>query len=126
LEGAVKVATDPAAEASDRDVAVHSARKAGKRLRYATEVAMPAVGKDAKEFAKALKGFQSALGEHQDTVVAREALRELGTLAHPAGENGFSFGLLYGRDAARAEEIERNLPALWAQAWTRRNRRWLR
>jgi CHAD domain-containing protein len=126
LEGAVKVATDPTAEESERDVAVHSARKAGKRLRYATEVAKPAAGKDAKEFAKALKGFQSALGEHQDTVVARETLRELGTLAHPAGENGFSFGLLYGRDAARAEEIERDLPELWAQAWKRRNRRWLR
>jgi CHAD domain-containing protein len=126
LESAVKVATDPTAEESERDVAVHSARKAGKRLRYATEVAKPATGKDAKQFAKALKGFQSALGEHQDTVVARETLRELGSLAHPAGENGFSFGLLYGRDAARAEQIERDLPGLWAQAWRRRNRRWLR
>jgi hypothetical protein len=59
-------------------------------------------------------------------VVAREALRELGSLAHPAGENGFSFGVLYGRDAARAEQIERELPELWATAWSRRNRRWLR
>jgi CHAD domain-containing protein len=126
LEEAVGVATDPTAEESDRDIAVHSARKAGKRLRYATEVAEPVAGKDAKKFAKALKGFQTALGEHQDTVVARDTLRELGSLAHPAGENGFSFGLLYGRDAARAEEIERDLPELWSQAWTRRNRRWLR
>ncbi|WP_433279622.1 CHAD domain-containing protein [Pseudonocardia xinjiangensis] len=126
LEDAVGIATDPAAPADHRDAAVHTARKAGKRLRYATEVAESVAGKDAKRFAKSLKGFQSALGEHQDTVVAREALRELGSLAHPAGENGFSFGLLYGRDAARAEQIERELPELWATAWSRRNRRWLR
>lgn len=126
LEQAVRVATDPDAPDSHRDVAVHSARKAGKRLRYATEVAKPVVGKQATTFAKALKGFQTALGEHQDTVVARGALRELGALAHSSGENGFSFGVLYGRDRARAEQIERDLPALWSQAWTRNNRRWLR
>ena len=65
-------------------------------------MARPVVGKDAKRFAKALKGFQTALGEHQDTVVAREALRELGAQAHAAGENGFSFGVLHARDAALA------------------------
>ena len=69
------------------------------------------VGKDAKRFAKALKGFQTALGEHQDTVVAREALRELGAQAHAAGENGFSFGVLHARDAALAARIEERLPA---------------
>jgi CHAD domain-containing protein len=126
LDRAVMVAVDPAAPATERDVAVHAARKAGKRLRYATEVARPAVGKEAQRFAKALKGFQSALGEHQDTVVARGALRELGAMAHSGGENGFSFGLLYGQDAARAARIEEELPDLWARAWTRRNRRWLR
>jgi CHAD domain-containing protein len=110
----------------ERDLAVHAARKAGKRLRYATEVARPVVGREAKRFGQALKGFQTALGEHQDTVVARGVLRELGAQAHASGENGFSFGLLHGRDAARAARIEQDLPPLWAAAWTRRNRRWLR
>ena len=104
---------------------MHDARKAGKRLRYATEVARPVVGKDAKRFAKALKGFQTALGEHQDTVVAREALRELGAQAHAAGENGFSFGVLHARDAALAAGIEERLPDALGTAWTPRNRRWL-
>ncbi|WP_219419130.1 CYTH and CHAD domain-containing protein [Pseudonocardia nigra] len=126
MERAVEVAIDPTRPAAERDVAVHSARKAGKRLRYAVEVARPAVGKQAKRFASELKGFQKALGEHQDIVVARDALRELGALAHSGGENGFSFGLLHGRDTARAERIEEELPRLWAAAWTRRNRRWLR
>lgn len=126
LERAVARAVDPAVDKADRDVAVHEARKAGKRLRYATEVAKPVVGKDATRFAKALKGFQQALGEHQDTVVARGTLRELGAQAHESGQNGFTFGLLFGRDAARAARIEDELPELWATAWSRRNRRWLR
>ncbi len=126
LDRAVTAAIDPVLPVEERDVAVHAARKAGKRLRYATEVARPTVGKDATRFAKALKGFQSALGEHQDTVVAREALREQGALAHNEGENGFSFGLLYGRDEARAARIEDDLADLWTTAWTPRNRRWLR
>ena len=57
--------------------------------------------------------------------MAREALRELAAQAHPAGENGFSFGVLYARDAAQAARIEEQLPELWAAAWTPRNRRWL-
>lgn len=122
LERAVGAAVDGSLPADERDDAVHSARKAGKRLRYATEVARPAVGKPAKRFTKRLKAFQSALGEHQDTVVARTALRELGA----AAENGFSFGVLLGHDAARAARIERELPELWTSAWRRRNRRWPR
>ena len=125
LSVAVDIAIDPAQDAEQRDLAVHDARKAGKRLRYATEVARPVVGKDAKRFAKALKGFQTALGEHQDTVVAREALRVLGAQAHAAGENGFSFGVLHARDAALAAGIEDRLPDLWSTAWNPRNRRWL-
>lgn len=123
LERAMATATDGALPAAERDTAVHTARKAGKRLRYATEVARPAVGRDAKRFEKQLKAFQKALGEHQDAVVARDALRELGAAAHAAGENGFSFGVLLGRDDARAARIEQDLPDLWAAAWRRRGRR---
>ncbi|MHA6781175.1 CHAD domain-containing protein [Pseudonocardia saturnea] len=106
LEKAVTTATDPQAPAAERDAAVHAARKAGKRLRYATEV----TGTKPRH----LKAFQKALGEHQDTVVSRAALRDLGAAAHASGENGFSFGILLGMDAARAEQIERELPGLWA------------
>lgn len=124
LRRAVRAALDPGV--ADRDIATHSARKAGKRLRYATEVVRPAVGKPAKRFVSRLKGLQKALGEHQDTVVARATLRELGALAHAAGENGFSFGVLHGQDAARAARIEEDLAGLWERAWDRRGRRWLR
>ncbi|MGQ0576903.1 MAG: hypothetical protein ACT4RN_22285 [Pseudonocardia sp.] len=59
-------------------------------------------------------------------MVARAALRELAGQAHTSGENGFSFGVLYGRDAARATRIEEQMPGLWARAWRRKHRRWLR
>lgn len=117
LAKAVRAATATSAP----DEAVHAARKAAKRLRYATDVARPAVGKRAARFATQLKGLQKALGEHQDTVVARETLRMLGARA----DNGFAFGVLHGRDAARAARIEAELPALWKATWRPRHRRWL-
>ncbi len=91
-------------DAADRDVAIHTARKAAKTLGYAAEVAGP-----PPRFVKKLR---RALGEHQDTVVTRAALRELGA----AADNGFSFGVLYARETARAERIEAELPRLRAKS----------
>ncbi|MET7761658.1 CYTH and CHAD domain-containing protein [Streptomyces sp. NPDC005393] len=100
----------------DRDITVHQARKAAKRVRYAAETARPALGKPAKKFARRMEALQDVLGEHQDSVVAREALRVLATQAHGAGESDFTFGLLYGREEARAADSERELPGAWAKA----------
>ena len=71
-----------------RDEALHGARKAAKRTRYAAEASRPALGPPAKKFAKRIKRVQQLLGDHQDSVVARGALRELATQAHQAGEGG--------------------------------------
>ncbi|MDK0519434.1 CHAD domain-containing protein [Streptomyces sp. ML-6] len=100
----------------DRDLALHEARKAAKRTRYAAEAARPALGKPAKRFAKRMKAVQSLLGDHQDSVVAREALRTLAAQAHAAGESAFTWGLLYGREEAAAAAGERELPGVWARA----------
>jgi CHAD domain-containing protein len=110
----------------ERDAATHAARKAGKRLRYATEVARPAVGKPAERFAKSLKPLHKALGHHQDAVVARDALRRLGAQAHADGENGFALGVLHAQGDARKERIEQELPDLWRRTWTRKATAWLR
>lgn len=99
-----------------RDTAMHEARKAAKRVRYAAEAARPALGKPAKRFAKRMKSVQSVLGDHQDSVVARDALRTLAVQAHGAGESAFTWGLLYGREEAAAEARERELPDVWARA----------
>lgn len=106
----------------DRDIAVHQARKAAKRARYAAETARPALGKPAKKFARRMEAMQDALGEHQDSVVTREALRVLATQAHGAGESDFTFGLLYGHEEARAADSERELPDVWAKASRKKHR----
>ncbi|WP_405403262.1 CHAD domain-containing protein [Streptomyces sp. NBC_01104] len=100
----------------DRDLALHDARKAAKRARYAAEAARPALGKPARKSAKRLKAVQSVLGDHQDSVVARDALRVLAVQAHAAGEASFTWGLLYGREEATARARERELPGVWAKA----------
>ncbi|MFI1968142.1 CYTH and CHAD domain-containing protein [Streptomyces cinnamoneus] len=100
----------------DRDVALHEARKAAKRARYAAEAATPALGKPAKRFARRMKDVQSLLGDHQDSVVARAALRTIAGQAALAGEDTFTYGLLYGREERRAADDERELPRVWAEA----------
>ena len=84
----------------DADELMHRARKAGKRHRYAVELAAPVLGRKADAVVAARKEFQELLGEHQDSVVAEGLLRELGVLAGAEGENGFTWGLLHAREQA--------------------------
>ncbi|MBT2439242.1 CYTH and CHAD domain-containing protein [Streptomyces sp. ISL-36] len=100
----------------ERDLAMHEARKAAKRARYAAEAAVPTLGKPAKRFAKRLKAVQSVLGDHQDSVVARETLRTLAIQAHAAGESAFTWGLLHGREEALGAAREREFPEAWERA----------
>ena len=91
-----------AVEAGD-DALLHRARKAAKRARYAAELREP-VDKSAKPTAKHYKQFQRVLGDHQDGVVASATLHRLAlTAGTTAGENGFTYGLLYAREQQAAE-----------------------
>jgi len=98
---------------TDRDVAIHEARKKTKRTRYAAETARPALGSPARTMVKSMKALQNLLGEHQDSVMARQTLRELSAVAHAAGESAFTYGLLYGREEQRAAVVEAELPGAW-------------
>ncbi|MCN9239466.1 CYTH and CHAD domain-containing protein [Streptomyces sp. RY43-2] len=100
----------------DRDVAMHEARKKAKRTRYAAEAAAPALGRPAEALVKALKSVQTLLGDHQDSVMARGALRELAAEARTAGEDTFTYGVLYGREEQRAAAYEAALPTVWKAA----------
>jgi hypothetical protein len=57
-----------------------------------------------------MKKVQSVLGDHHDTVIARQLELKVGISAHLAGENAFSYGLLYGSDACDGERLR-------VQAW---------
>jgi CHAD domain-containing protein len=88
---------------------LHRARKAAKRARYAAELCQD-VGKSkqTKRTVKHYKHIQSALGDHQDTVVASSALLRMGAAAGTTpGENGFTFGLLLAREQRIAEDCRR-------------------
>ncbi len=109
-----------------RDAALHEARKAAKQARYAAEAVSPALGRQAAHFAQRMKKVQSVLGDHHDGVVARATIRNLGVQAHLAGENAFSFGILYEQDACRAEDLEEQARRAWKKASRPSYRRWLR
>jgi CHAD domain-containing protein len=107
------------------DVALHQARKAAKQARYAAEVAEPAVGRDAAAFARRMKEVQSALGDHQDSVVSRDVVRRLGIEAQAAGEIAFSYGLFYGNEACDAHRLRARALRKWHHASRPRYRRWM-
>jgi CHAD domain-containing protein len=108
-----------------RDLALHQARKSARRARYAAEVARPAIGKPARTFARQMKKVQSVIGEHQDSVIARQEARDLGIAAHLAGENAFSYGLLYEREAHQAAQLQAEARVVWTRASRPRHRRWM-
>jgi CHAD domain-containing protein len=95
------------------DEELHKARKAGKRARYAAELAHPVLGRKAEKAVDQYKELQDILGDLQDGVVAAGLLRRIaaGTPQH-ADENGFTYGLLYAHELARAGDSRQQ-----ARAW---------
>ncbi|MET7844318.1 CYTH and CHAD domain-containing protein [Streptomyces sp. NPDC005356] len=100
----------------ERDVALHEARKAAKKVRYAAEAARPTLGKPAKRLGKRVKAAQKVLGDHQDSVVARGTIRDLAVAAQTTNEAGFTWGVLYGGEQAVAHTRERELLTVWERA----------
>ncbi|MDT5171012.1 MAG: hypothetical protein QOD02_4353, partial [Mycobacterium sp.] len=96
-----------AADATSRDDAIHTIRKRAKRLRYT------AAATGAKKVSKRAKKLQSLLGDHQDSVVSRAHLTQQADAAYAAGEDTFTYGLLYRQEADVALSCRRQLePAL--------------
>jgi CHAD domain-containing protein len=108
-----------------RDTALHQARKAAKRARYAGELAQPAIGRKAKRFTRQVKAVATLLGDHHDAVIARQQERALGMEAHLSGENAFTYGLLYERENEAADELRARALRAWTKSSRRRYRRWM-
>ena len=89
------------------DAALHGARKAAKRARYVAELSPPELGKHARRVEKRMKKTQGRLGLRQDRIVAADFLRRTATAASATGEDGFTYGLLYERELARAAAVNR-------------------
>jgi len=109
----------------DRDTALHEARKAAKKARYAAEAAAPVGGSGAAALVTALEDLQEVLGEHHDTVVVRDLLRTTGMQAYAAGENAFTYGVLEGVQRSDAAGLEARLPAARKALRAKKARSWL-
>lgn len=99
---AAKAARAAAGEADeDADEALHRIRKRAKQLRYT------AAATGETKVADRAKVIQTLLGDHQDSVVSRAHLSRQAQVAHAAGEDTFTYGLLYQQEddlAVRCEE----------------------
>lgn len=96
--------------------ALHAARKAAKRYRYAAELTAQTGGKKAARIVKNTKQLQTLLGEHQDSVISAAFLRQMGAEAAAGGEqNGFTYGFLMAREWERADRIRAQAAKRWGK-----------
>jgi CHAD domain-containing protein len=98
----------PMPDGPERDTAMHEARKAARRARYAAE----ALGRPAKP----IKALQDVLGDEHDRVVAASALTDLAAGAHQAGENAFTYGVLLGLVRCDSTGFDRRVRKAWRAA----------
>jgi len=96
-------AADETVSPEDADEALHAIRKRAKQLRYTAS----ALGAD--EVADKAKSIQSLLGDHQDSVVSRAHLSEEAKAAHGAGEDTFTYGVLFQLESEIARRAEEQL-----------------
>jgi CHAD domain-containing protein len=85
------------------DRALHSARKAARRLRFAADAVSrggtAVLGKKYRHISREAERVQDALGDHRDSALFVEHLLLTSNRAHAAGENTF----VYGAMSVRAE-----------------------
>ncbi len=110
----------------ERDEWYHEIRKAAKRLRYAAESVESTFGAQATTLAEAAEDLQEVLGEHQDSVVAREALRGLGVRMHLDGDNAFTIGRLHALEQVRGDAAIAEFAVAWKALTRKQVRRWLK
>ena len=109
----------------ERQQALHEVRKAAKRLRYSSEALVPAYGDDAARLARRAKKVQTVLGELQDSVISRAAMRDLAGDAQETSE-AFVLGGLHTREERLSAAAEDRYAEVWAKLDRKRNRRWLK
>jgi inorganic triphosphatase YgiF len=103
----------------------HAARKAAKRARYATELAVPVFGKPARRLARRIERVTELLGAHQDAAVAAGAYRSLAEAEGTSGAAGFALGVLHERERVTVAAARAQLADTWPGLSRRKWRAWL-
>ena len=105
------------------DMALHRARIAAKRARYAAELAEGVTGRRSRKFVKAAKAFQDVTGAHQDAVIAAERIRSV-RAASANADVAFAAGRLVERQAIRRAVARASLPKAWRRLERRGRKAW--
>ncbi|GIG30442.1 CYTH and CHAD domain-containing protein [Cellulomonas marina] len=95
-----------AAPGDARDDALHAARRAAKRLRYAAEAGAPALGAPGRRVARRAHALQRVLGDQHDAVVARQRLAALASRSRTPRGTAFALGRLHAEEGHRAAAAE--------------------
>ena len=112
-------------DSGDLDPWFHEVRKVAKQLRYAAEAVEPAFGAPASALAGAAEQLQDVLGEHQDSVVARQALRSMGARMPEHGDTQ-SLDRLHAGELTRATDTASAFDEAWDRVSDVKHRDWLR
>jgi CHAD domain-containing protein len=109
---------------SPTDEQLHEVRIATKRVRYAAEATVPAVGRSARPFARAAAGLQEVLGELNDAVVAQQWLSDW-VVASRSSDAAFAAGELAGLERAAALAGRTRWQKAWKELASPRLRAWM-
>jgi CHAD domain-containing protein len=94
------------------NVDLHRAGKAANALDTPPNCSSRSYSASAARTVRHYKKIQTVLGDHQDRVVAADTLRRLRVLAGTtAGEDGFTFGLLYAAETQAAQHARAGVAA---------------
>ncbi|MFC5177064.1 CHAD domain-containing protein [Nocardioides taihuensis] len=116
LERRVLAAEEAGRTAADHDLAVHEARKAAKRMRYALEPVEQLGGTTATALRERVKELTAVLGLRQDTVVARDFLARVAAAAAAAGEPVTTYAWLADAERAEAARLDDAFAVAWEAA----------
>ena len=103
----------------------HEVRKRAKAVRYAAEAVAPAMGKPAKRLARRAERVTELLGEHQDAIIAADALTRLVTRPRTGARAAFGLGVLYGIQRDDVRTSRQQFLDTWPAMSRRAHRRWL-
>lgn len=94
----------------------HALRIQGKKLRYAVEFFAPLYGKRADGYIEDVKKLQDVLGDHQDSEVAMETLRDHAAVNRRLhGRTVLAMGALAESYRLDAERLRAEFPAVYRQ-----------
>lgn len=110
-------------EAAPADDDLHRVRILAKRVRYAADASVPAVGEAAAASAATIAALQTVLGEQHDAVVTRAWLHRQ---AAASADVAFVAGELAALELHRLSDATERWPQAWRAASRRKDWRWLR